>query len=215
MSAAVRIHKDGEYLFGGKLLDCVDTDITMNKRAKEVASRLAKPRRDVVFRSSASIHLFFLRGQGHPFVPTVEDSAAPHAAEEGPMVGVPPSGSLPPFRVVYDYSGDLWVSDFSPVGGSRIPFYPKVTSVHFRSIFSFRNQKRFSNISSEQFYWGLSENLCDLVGSKGDPLYSRRDTGSDFKKRDRSNKRISEFVFVPVLCDPLKIGVFACHPESQ
>ena len=49
MSAAVRIHKDGEYLFGGKLLDCVDTDITMNKRAKEVASRLAKPRHDDVF----------------------------------------------------------------------------------------------------------------------------------------------------------------------
>ena len=45
----VRIPKDGEYLFGGKLLDSVDTDITMHKRAKEVASRLANPRRDGTF----------------------------------------------------------------------------------------------------------------------------------------------------------------------
>ena len=58
-------------------------------------------------------------------MPTVEDSAAPHAAEEGPMVGVPPSGSLPPFRVVYDYSGDLRVSDFSPVGGRVSRFIRK------------------------------------------------------------------------------------------
>ena len=78
-----------------------------------------------------------------------------------------------------------------------------------------RNKKRFSNISSEQFYRGLSENLRDPEGSKGDPPYSRRDTGSDFKKRDRSNKRFSEFVFVPDLCDPQEFGVSACHPESQ
>ena len=90
-----------------------------------------------------------------------------------------------------------------------------MTSVHFRSIFSFRNKKRFSNISSEQFYRGLSENLRDPVGSKGDPPYSRRATGSDFKKRDLSNKRVSEFVFVPVLYDPQVFGVSACHPESQ
>ena len=45
VSAAVRIPRDGEYLFGGKLLDSVDTDVTMHKRAKEVTSRLAKPRR--------------------------------------------------------------------------------------------------------------------------------------------------------------------------
>ena len=45
VSAAVRIPRDGEYLFGGKLLDSIDTDNSMHKRAKEVASRLAKPRR--------------------------------------------------------------------------------------------------------------------------------------------------------------------------
>ena len=56
-------------------------------------------------------------------MPAVEDSAAPHAAEEGPMVGVPPSGSLPPFRVVYmyDYSGDLRVSDLTPQSGVAYP----------------------------------------------------------------------------------------------
>ena len=43
VSAAVRIPRDGEYLFGGKLLDSIDTDISLHKRAKEVASRLAKP----------------------------------------------------------------------------------------------------------------------------------------------------------------------------
>ena len=56
---------------------------------------------------------------GSPFVPAVEDSAAPHAAEEGPMDGGPPPGLLPPLRVVNDYSGDLRVSDYSPVGVSR------------------------------------------------------------------------------------------------
>ena len=44
VSAAVRIPRDGEFLFGGKFLDSVDSDISMHKRAKEVAGRLAKPR---------------------------------------------------------------------------------------------------------------------------------------------------------------------------
>ena len=49
VSAAVRIPKDGEYLFGGKLLKSVDTDITMHKRARggqqasEAASRRGFP----------------------------------------------------------------------------------------------------------------------------------------------------------------------------
>ena len=120
VSAAVGIPKDGEYLFGGKLLESVDTDIAMHKRAKEVASRLAKPRRvdDIRRQRLRQFTSFSFRG---PFVPAVEDSAAPHAAEEGPMVGDPPSGSLPPFRVVNYYSGDLRISDYSPVGGSGIP----------------------------------------------------------------------------------------------
>ena len=95
----------------------------MNKRAKEVASGLAKLRHDVVFRRSASIHFFLLPLPGIPPRATVEDSAVPHAAEEGPMFGVPPSGSLAPFRVVNDFSGDLRVSDF-PSWGYRILFYP-------------------------------------------------------------------------------------------
>ena len=90
-----------------------------------------------------------------------------------------------------------------------------MASGHFRSFYSFRSKKRLSNFSSEQFSRGLSENHHDPEGSKGDPPYSRRDTGSDFQKRDRSNKRFSEFVFVPDLCDPQEIGGSACHPESQ
>ena len=122
------------------------------------------------------------------------------------MVGVPPSGTLPPFRVVNDYSGNLWDNDLFPSRGSRIPFYPKVASSHFRSIYSFRSKKRLSNISSKQFSRGHSENHRDPEGSKGDRPYSRRDTGSDFEKRDRSNKRLSEFMFVPDVCDPQEIG---------
>ena len=41
------------------------------------------------------------------------------------MVGDPPSGSLPPFQVVNDYSGDLRVSDYSPVGGRVSRFIRK------------------------------------------------------------------------------------------
>ena len=42
VSAAVRIPRDGEFLFGGKLLESVDSDISMHKRAKEVAGRLGE-----------------------------------------------------------------------------------------------------------------------------------------------------------------------------
>ena len=97
----------------------------MNKRAKEVASGLAKLRHDVVFRRSASIHLFLLPRPGTPPRAALKDSAAPHAAEEGPMFGAPPSGSLPPFRVINDFSGDLRVSDFPPVGGRVSRFIRK------------------------------------------------------------------------------------------
>ena len=62
---------------------------------------------------------------GSPFVPAVEDSAAPHAAEVGPMVGVTPPGLLPPFRVANDYMGALRVSDYSPVGGRVSLFIQK------------------------------------------------------------------------------------------
>ena len=69
VSAAVRIPRDGEFLFGGKLLESVDSDISMHKRAKEVAGRLAKPRfsdapRGQRFRPYTS---FSSRGRGQPF----------------------------------------------------------------------------------------------------------------------------------------------------
>ena len=62
---------------------------------------------------------------GSPFVPVVEVSAAPHAAEEGPMFGDTPSGLLPPFRVANDYMGASRVSDCSPVGGRVSLFVQK------------------------------------------------------------------------------------------
>ena len=62
---------------------------------------------------------------GSPFVPMVEDSAALHAAEEGPLVGDTPPGLLPPFRVANDYMGASRVSDCSPVGGRVSLFVQK------------------------------------------------------------------------------------------
>ena len=41
MSEAVRIPRDGEYLFGRKLLVGIDTDILLLKRAKEVDNEIA------------------------------------------------------------------------------------------------------------------------------------------------------------------------------
>ena len=69
ISAAVRIPRDGEFLFGGKFLDGVDSDISMHKRAREVASRVAKPRfsnasRGQRFRPVTS---FSSRGRAQPF----------------------------------------------------------------------------------------------------------------------------------------------------
>ena len=48
---------DAEHYVTGAVLDSVDTDIILNKRAKEVANWLAKPRRDDVFRRQRQ-HLF-------------------------------------------------------------------------------------------------------------------------------------------------------------
>ena len=64
ISAAVQIPRDGEFL-----LDGLDSDISMHKRAKEVAGRLAKPRfsdasRRQRFRPSTS---FSSRGRGQSF----------------------------------------------------------------------------------------------------------------------------------------------------
>ena len=53
VSAAVRLPRDGKFLFGGRLLDSIVLDIDMHKRAKDLTSRLDKvsPRRGVSFRS--------------------------------------------------------------------------------------------------------------------------------------------------------------------
>ena len=69
ISAAVRIPRDGEFLFFGKFLDGVDSDISMHKRAREVAGRIAKPRfcdasRRQRFRSATS---FSSHGRAQPF----------------------------------------------------------------------------------------------------------------------------------------------------
>ena len=66
--AAVCIPRDREYLFGGKLLDSIDTDISMHKRAKEVASRLAKPRRvDYLRKQRSRATSFSSHGRWHSF----------------------------------------------------------------------------------------------------------------------------------------------------
>ena len=75
ISAAVRIPRDGEFLFFGKFLDGIDSDISMHKRAREVAGRIAKPRfcnasRRQRFRSATSfssrgrVQSFRARGRG-------------------------------------------------------------------------------------------------------------------------------------------------------
>ena len=104
ISAAVRIPRDGEFLFFGKFLDGIDSDISMHKRAREVAGRIAKPRfcnasRRQRFRSATS---FSSRGRVQSFVPAVEVSAAPYAAEERPAAELPPFGPLPQRPVVSD-----------------------------------------------------------------------------------------------------------------
>ena len=131
---------------------------------------------------------FSFRGRGRSFRPAVEVLAVPHAAEETSLLEVS-TGCLPQFGVVYDYSGDCRVSVCSPI---RDRILPKVASSHVRSIFSFYRKNRFSIFRSKHFSWGCSEIYRNPVGSKSDPPYSGRDTGSDFVKRDRANKRLFE-----------------------
>ena len=69
LSAAVRIPRDGEFLFGGKLLDGVDSDISMHKRAREVAGRIARPRFRYASRGQRfqPVTSFSSRGRAQPF----------------------------------------------------------------------------------------------------------------------------------------------------
>ena len=119
VSAAVRIPRDGEFLFGGKLLESVDSDISMHKRAKEVAGRLAS-------RAFLTLHvgsvfartpLFPPAVEGSPFVPAAEVFVTPYAAEEWPRAEVPPCGPLPQHLVENDYMGGFRVCGVPPVGG--------------------------------------------------------------------------------------------------
>ena len=69
ISAAVQIPRDGEFLFGGKFLDGVDSDISMHKRAREVAGRIAKPRFSDASRRQrfCPATSFSSRGRAQPF----------------------------------------------------------------------------------------------------------------------------------------------------
>ena len=106
-----------------------------------------------------------------------------------------------------------------PWSGVAFPFFrSKVTSDHFRFVHSFRNKRRFSDFFfffSEQFSLGSSESHRYPGGSKDYLKYSKGNTGFDLQERNCTNKRFSESVFVPDLCDPQEVGGSSRHPESQ
>ena len=90
-----------------------------------------------------------------------------------------------------------------------------MASDHFRFVNSFRNKRRFSDFSSEQFSRGSSESHRDPEGSKDYHTYSSGNTGFDLQERDCTDKQFSEFMFVPDLCDPQEVRGSSRHPESQ
>ena len=90
-----------------------------------------------------------------------------------------------------------------------------MASDHFRFVHSFRNKRQFSDFSSEQFSRGSSESHRDPEGSKDYLTYSRGNTGFDLQELDCTDKRFSEFMFIPDLCDPQEVRGSSRHPESQ
>ena len=90
-----------------------------------------------------------------------------------------------------------------------------MASSHVRSFCSVRSKKRFSDLCSKQFSRGYSENHRNPEGSKSDPPYSGRDTGSDFERCDRANRRFSESMFISDFRDPQENGRSSGHSEPQ
>ena len=118
------------------------------------------------------------------------------------MDGGSPPGLLPPFRVTNDYLGALWVSDYSPVGGRVSLFIQKCQVI---TCFQISVQSIFLGV--------LRKTTVTLKDPKKKKerikrsFNSRRYTGFIFQGRDRSDKRFSEFVFIPNLYDPQEIGI--------
>ena len=140
ISAAVRIPRDGEFLFFGKFLDGIDSDISMHKRAREVAGRIAKPRfcnasRRQRFRSATSfssrgrVQSFRARGRG--FRRPVRGRGA--ACGRATSVWSAASASSRKWLIL----GVFRVCGDPPVGGRISLFCRHVASSHIRCRCSF------------------------------------------------------------------------------
>ena len=123
----------------------------------------------------------------------------------GPMVGVLPSGTLSAFRVVNDYSGNLRVSDFSPVGGRVSRFI-----------------RKWQVVTSDPFILSVVRNGFQILVQSSHSENHRDPEGSTGEIRDLISKnaivQINDFPSLclsPIFCDPQEIGGSTCHPESQ
>ena len=127
--AVDRVSRAGPQIFGGKCLEAVDTDLTMNKRAKEVADRF-KPRQSgcIVF---AADSLPSLRAKG-ALVPDSGDDPAFSSLDTGEAIDLLPPVDVPPLNPS-DYMVGLPVNTV-PVGGRLSLFvaqWQNITRDHF------------------------------------------------------------------------------------
>ena len=92
--AVDRVSRAGPQIFGGKFLEAVDTDLTMKKRAKEVADRF-KPRQSGLYIVFAADGLPSLRAKG-ALVPDSGDDPAFSSLDTGEAIDLLPPIDLPP-----------------------------------------------------------------------------------------------------------------------
>ena len=111
--AVNQIPRTGPLVFGGKFLEAVDSDLDMNKRAKEVADRL-RPRQSgpyIVFAAGAPP---FWAVEG--FVPVQGDAPDLRSLSAGEVFGRRSPVRTPPLNPPNDYMVDVPVNP-APVSG--------------------------------------------------------------------------------------------------
>ena len=134
--AVDRISPAGPQVFGGKFLEAVDSDLTMNKRAKEVADRL-RPRQSDFQRFRGGRSSFFVIRAAEDFVPVLGDCPASCSLATGeafvPQSPVRTPPPPPPLNPPSDCMVGVPVNP-APVGGRLSVFvaqWKTITRDHF------------------------------------------------------------------------------------
>ena len=129
--AVDRIPRVGQYIFGGKFLEAVDSDLNMNKRAREVAERFRPHRPDSFCRFRGGRSSIF-PSEGN--VPEQVDRPVSRSLVIGEALEPDSPVRPPPPLNPSDYMVGVWENCPAPIGGHLSLFvaeWQAITQDHF------------------------------------------------------------------------------------